>query len=138
MSHHDHPHVWPVLTFADAPATAGFLISAFGFEEGEVQTSSGNPDVVLHGELWWPLGGGVMFGSAGKDDTPFGQRVPGNEALYIVTDDPDRLYQRARAAGAEVVYEIEDTNYGSRGFTVRDPEGNLWSFGTYAGESPSH
>ena len=36
--------------------------------------------------------------------------------------------------GAEVVRGLKDEDYGSRGFTVRDPEGNLWSFGTYAGE----
>ncbi|MGH9279492.1 MAG: VOC family protein, partial [Acidimicrobiales bacterium] len=48
--------------------------------------------------------------------------------------DPDTLYKRATEAGAEVVRGLEDADYGSRGFTVTDPEGNLWSFGTYRGE----
>ena len=43
----------------------------------------------------------------------------------------DGLYARARENGAEIVLEIQDTDYGSRDFTVRDPEGNLWAFGTY-------
>ncbi len=53
--------------------------------------------------------------------------------MYLVTDDPDGLYARATAAGAEVIRELNDTDYGSRDFSVRDPEGTIWSFGTYAG-----
>jgi uncharacterized glyoxalase superfamily protein PhnB len=51
-----------------------------------------------------------------------------------VTDDPDGLFARATAAGAEVLAGLHDTDYGSRDFAVRDPEGNRWSFGTYRGE----
>ena len=54
--------------------------------------------------------------------------------MYVVCDDPDGLFERATAAGAEVVRGLTDQDYGSREFTVRDPEGNLWSFGTYKGE----
>lgn len=126
--------VWPILTFTDAPAAIRFLVDAFGFEEGLIVPVEDDPSVIAHGELWWPSGGGVMFGSAGKDDTPFGRRFPGNDALYLVTDDPDALFARATAAGAEVVRGLTDEDYGSREFTVADLEGNLWSFGTYAGE----
>ena len=58
----------------------------------------------------------------------------GTGSIYIVTDDPDNLFERARRAGARVVRELRDEDYCSRGFTVRDPEGVYWSFGTYAGE----
>ena len=75
-----------------------------------------------------------MFGTAGKDDGPFSNRQPGQGSVYVVCDDPDALYARATAAGAEVIQELTDEDYGSRGFGVRDPEGNLWSFGTYSGE----
>ena len=51
----------------------------------------------------------------------------------VVTENPDALYDRARNAGARVVRELHDEDYGSREFTVRDPEGVYWSFGTYAG-----
>ena len=53
--------------------------------------------------------------------------------IYVVTDEPDALFARSTAAGAEVVQGLRDEDYGSRGFTVRDPEGNTWSFGTYRG-----
>jgi uncharacterized glyoxalase superfamily protein PhnB len=127
-------NVWPVLTYRDARAAMKFLVDAFGFEERAVYASDDDPNVVVHAEARWPRGGGVMFGTTGKDDSPFGRRQPGNDSVYVVCDDPDALFGRATAAGAEVVQGLKDEDYGSRGFTVRDPEGNLWSFGTYGGE----
>jgi uncharacterized glyoxalase superfamily protein PhnB len=126
--------VWPVLTYHDARAAISFLVEAFGFEERAAYAREDEPSVIEHAEMRWPLGGGVMFGSAGKDDSPFGQRKPGNDSVYVVCDDPDALFERATRAGAEVVRGLKDEDYGSRGFTVRDPEGNIWSFGTYRGE----
>lgn len=128
------PMVWPVLTFRDARAAITFLVEAFGFEEAAAYARDDDPSIVEHAELRWPRGGGIMLGTAGKDDSPFGRRVPGNEAVYVVCDDPDALFARASEVGAEVVRGLRDEDYGSRGFTVRDPEGNLWSFGTYRGE----
>jgi uncharacterized glyoxalase superfamily protein PhnB len=93
-------------------------------------------DRVHHAELSWPPGGGgIMLGSAaqpGEEDTR--PRQPGTFGGYVVTDDPDGLFARAAAAGAQVERELHDTDYGSRDFAVRDPEGNLWSFGTYRGQ----
>lgn len=134
MSSKSKTSVWPILSYTDAPAAIDFLVEAFGFDKGAIHPVDDDPSVVTHGEMWWPEGGGIMLGTAGKDDSPFGKRIPGNDAVYLVTDDPDRLFQRASDAGAEVVYDLADEDYGSRGFTVRDPEGNLWSFGTYSGE----
>jgi uncharacterized glyoxalase superfamily protein PhnB len=125
--------LWPSMMFADAPAAMQFLQDAFGFEERARYTRAGDESVVEHAELRWPAGGGIMLGSAGKDDTAFGTRPTGAGSVYIVCDDPDGLFARSTAAGAEVVRGLVDEDYGSRGFTVRDPEGNLWSFGTYAG-----
>jgi len=128
------PTVWPILTYRDARAAIAFLRDAFGFEERAAYARDGDESIIEHAEMAWPLGGGVMFGTAGKDDGPFGSRAPGNDCVYVVCEDPDALFERATAAGAEVVAGLKDEDYGSRGFTVRDPEGNLWSFGTYAGE----
>ncbi|MEU7633190.1 VOC family protein [Nocardia sp. NPDC049220] len=125
--------VWPTLSFRDARAMAAFLVAAFDFRQSALYTRENDPSIVEHAELRWPLGGGIMFGSAGKDDGPFGTRPPGHDAVYLVCEDPDALFARATAAGAEVVQGLRDEDYGSRGFTVRDPEGNLWSFGTYSG-----
>ncbi len=58
---------------------------------------------------------------------------PGHLSAYVVVDDPDALHDRVRAAGAEVTRALHDTDYGSRDFAIRDPEGNHWSFGTYRG-----
>jgi uncharacterized glyoxalase superfamily protein PhnB len=130
------PTVWPTLRARDARRLIRFLVDAFGFEEvvtyGDQPDGSG--DVVVHAQLAWPLGGGVMLGSAreGTDD-PW-PVPPGSTGCYVVTDDPDALHERAVAAGAEVVQPLHDTDYGSRDFAVRDPEGNRWSFGTYRGE----
>lgn len=125
--------IWPVLTYRDAPAAIEFLAEAFGFERTAVYARDDDPTVIEHAEMRWPSGGGVMFGTAGKDDSPFGLRTPGNDSVYVVCEDPDELFDRAVAADATIVRELADEDYGSRGFSVRDPEGNLWSFGTYPG-----
>ena len=50
---------------------------------------------------------------------------------YLIVSDAAAVYTRAKAAGAEIVMEIKDENYGGRGFSCRDLEGHLWNFGTY-------
>ncbi|MGI5401089.1 VOC family protein [Streptomyces sp. CA-135486] len=126
------PQVWPTLRAHDARALIRFLIDAFGFEETVVH---GEGDRVDHAQLSWPEGGGIMLGSAKQDaeDDAWPLR-PGSFGAYVVTADPDRLYARAKAAGAEITSGLRETDYGSRDFAARDPEGNRWSFGTYRGE----
>jgi uncharacterized glyoxalase superfamily protein PhnB len=127
------PQVWPTLRARDARALIRFLVDAFGFEETVVY---GEGDVVHHAQLSWPPGGGIMLGSARSDTTGDDWPVqPGTFGGYVVTDEPDALFARAAAAGAEVITELHETDYGSRDFAVRDPEGNRWSFGTYRGEA---
>ncbi len=126
------PQVWPTLRARDARALIRFLVEAFGFEETVVY---GDDDRVHHAELSWPLGGGIMLGSApASSTTDTWPAPPGTFGAYVVTDDPDSLFARAKAAGAVVVQGLHETDYGSRDFAVRDPEGNHWSFGTYRGE----
>ena len=124
------PQVWPTLGARDARGLIRFLVDAFGFEETVVY---GEGEHVHHAELSWPAGGGIMLGSARDNDDSWPLR-PGTFAAYVVTDDPDELFARATAAGATVLREPNDTDYGSRDFAVTDPEGNHWSFGTYRGE----
>jgi uncharacterized glyoxalase superfamily protein PhnB len=50
-----------------------------------------------------------------------------------VTPDPDRLCQRAKAAGLDITRELQDTHYGNRMFTAVDPWSVTWTFGTYPG-----
>src|ERR1700759_449263 len=126
------PQVWPTLRARDALALIRFLVEAFGFEETVVYADG---DQVHHAQLSWPEGGGIMLGSARPasdgDQWPL---APGSFGAYVVTAQPDDLFTRATAAGAEVLMELHDTDYGSPDFAVRDPEGNRWSFGTYRGE----
>ena len=124
--------MWPTLRARDARALIRFLVDAFGFEETVVY---GEGDIVHHAQLSWPPGGGIMLGSAGPPDADESRVTrPGNFSAYVVTDDPDALFACAKAAGAEITAGLHETDYGSRDFAVRDPEGNRWSFGTYRGE----
>src|SRR5436190_19679923 len=125
------PQVWPTLRARDARALIRFLVEAFGFEE---TVTYGSGDRVDHAQLSWPPGGGIMLGSVRDDPDDSWPLRPGTFGAYVVTDEPDKLYERAVAAGATVVRDLSNTEYGSRDFTVRDPEGNRWSFGTYRGE----
>jgi uncharacterized glyoxalase superfamily protein PhnB len=125
------PQVWPTLRARDARALIAFLVEAFGFEATAVY---GEGDRVDHAQLSWPPGGGIMLGSVRDAPDDKWNLTPGTFGAYVVTDDADALHARATAAGARVVQEPHDTDYGSRDFAVQDPEGNLWSFGTYRGE----
>ncbi|WP_127503093.1 VOC family protein [Actinoplanes solisilvae] len=124
------PQVWPTLRATDARALIRFLVDAFGFEEVVVH---GEGDRVDHAQLAWPLGGGIMLGSEKQGDDTWPLK-PGTFGAYVVADDVDALHERAAKAGAEILQEPYDTDYGSRDFRAKDPEGNLWSFGTYRGE----
>ena len=121
------PQVWPTLRARDARALIRFLVDVVGFEETAVY---GDGDAVHHAELSWPPGGGIMLGSV-RDDA-WAQEA-GTFGAYVVADDIDGLYERVLAGGAEILDKPHDTDYGSRDFALRDPEGNRWSFGTYRG-----
>jgi uncharacterized glyoxalase superfamily protein PhnB len=125
------PNVWPGLRSRNARALIRFLVDAFGFEETAVY---GDGDRVDHAQLSWPPGGGVMLGSTRDDPDDTFDRRPGTAGVYAVTDDPVALFRRATAAGAEVLRAPQQTDYGSLEFSVKDPDGNIWSFGTYRGE----
>jgi uncharacterized glyoxalase superfamily protein PhnB len=76
----------------------------------------------------------LMVGSAGKDELRMNSpRVLGGvtQGIYVHVTDIEDHYARALEAGAEIVYPLRDTDYGSREYGARDLEGHLWSFGTY-------
>ena len=125
----DH-NIWAGLTYDDALAARTWL-SALGFTDG-ILVMSADDSTVEHSEMIWPEGGRVMVSSRVKGDDTFA--VPrGAASVYVVVDDPDAVFARAKDLGAQVIRDMEDTDYGSRGFSVTDAEGNRWSFGTYAG-----
>jgi uncharacterized glyoxalase superfamily protein PhnB len=123
--------IFPSVRYRDAVAAIEFLERAFGFEPGlVVQDHDG---AVEHAELRF-AGEWIMVGStkAGGDERL--EVDTGPSWTYLVVDDPDAHYARACEAGAEIVRELIDEEFGSRGYTARDPEGNLWSIGTYRPE----
>jgi uncharacterized glyoxalase superfamily protein PhnB len=128
------PTVYPALRYRDAKAAIAFLKDAFGFTEVAVHEGEGG--VVHHAELAYG-NGMVMLGSA-QNDSEFGRAAKdlGPSSVYVVVQDADVHHARAVAAGAEVVMPLTDQDYGSRDYTARDPEGNLWSFGTYLPQIP--
>lgn len=124
---------WPCLSYRDAHAAIEVLKDAFGFEATLVVPGD-ETRPVAHAELRLPNGAGVMLGSHAPGDDPFASKPAGAASVYLVVEDPDALFTKATAAGCEVVRPLQDeTDYEQRAFTVSDPEGNLWTVGTYAG-----
>jgi uncharacterized glyoxalase superfamily protein PhnB len=125
--------VWPTVNYLDARAAIRFLVDVLGFVERAAYTEGSDESVIVHAELRWPEGGGVMLGTANRPDSVFSQMPVGASSVYVVTDDPASVHARAVAAGTELVRDLAETDYGSLDVSVRDPEGNIWSFGTYRG-----
>jgi uncharacterized glyoxalase superfamily protein PhnB len=125
----------PCLRYRDAAAAITWLCDTFGFEKQAVYA---NPDnSVEHAQLTFG-NGMIMIGSAGSD-TEWSKlirqpdEVGGAEtqSAYLVVEDADVIYERAKAAGAQIAIDITFEDYGGRGFSCRDLEGHLWSFGTF-------
>lgn len=123
--------IYPVLKYHDAHAAIDFLERAFGCERSAVH--DGQNGGVSHAEL--RFGDMFVMLSSTSEGDPLYNQGAGKTSVYVVVDEVDPLFERAKEAGAEVVMEPTDQDYGSRDFTVRDPEGNLWSFGTYRPEA---
>ena len=117
--------ITPVLHYSDLAKASEFLKEAFGFVEHA--THAGPDGVPVFVEMTLD-GCTIGFGSHPEGESLFDM---GPTAVYAAIDDPDALHARAVAAGAEIVMELTDQDYGSRDFAARDLEGNVWCFGTY-------
>jgi uncharacterized glyoxalase superfamily protein PhnB len=120
--------IYVTLRYNDARAAIAYLTGTLGFVEQQVY--SADDGSVGHAEL--SFGDGViMLGTRrGTQDT----FDTGRAVVYLAVDSAqavDAHHDRAVAAGAEVVQELVDQPYGSREYAVRDPEGNIWSVGSY-------
>lgn len=121
--------VWASVVSDDAQALRSWLL-ALGFTE-DLLIPGEDGDAIHHCQLDWPEGGRVLLSSTDERPTPC---RPGTSSLHVVTADPDAVLARARALDARIVHEIVDhTDYPSRDFTVADPDGNHWTFATFAG-----
>ena len=124
----------PCLRYRDAHAAIDWLCNAFGFAKHAVYADGG---IVHHAQLTFG-NGMVMLGSVDSDSEWSRQIVqPGDignrqtQSPCVIVADADAHYARAMAAGAVIVQDIADQDYGGRGYSCRDPEGHLWWFGSY-------
>lgn len=117
------------LRYDDPRAAIAFLTGALGFREIDLHTDDSG--VVVHARLAWDDRRDTDVLMLSRRSTSPGRFDTGRAVVYLTTDDPDGLHDRAVAAGAQVCMELVDQDYGSREFAVTDPEGNVWSVGTY-------
>ena len=124
----------PTLRYRNAPAAIEWLCTVLGFTRHAVY--AGPDNTIGHAEL--TLGGGmIMLGSHKDDEYGRGFKSPGElggfetRSSYVVVPDAEEVYARAQAANVKVVRPIQNTDYGSREFTIKDSEGHSWSVGTY-------
>ncbi len=122
------------MRYHDATAAIEWLCKAFGFEKHLVVP--GERGSIAHAQLSY---GNAMIMLGSENDNEYGKlvRTPkdlngvNTQAPYLVVEAVDEHYQRATAAGAEIVLDIKDEDYGGRGYSCKDPEGHLWNFGSY-------
>ena len=127
--------VVPCLRYRDTPAAIDWLCEVFGFECQFAIPGTG--DAVAHAQL--TLGEGMIMLGSVNDEGEYGRllaqpdEIGGRETqtVYLQVDDADRVCERARNAGAAILQEPADTEFGTRGFLCRDPEGHVWNVGTY-------
>lgn len=123
--------IFPILRYTDARAAIRWLCEAFGFKERFSVPETG--PFVRHAQL--VLGGNViMLGSSRGDESDLkspSELGGSTQGLYIHVSDVDAHFKRARLAGAEITSPPQETDFGSRDYHARDPEGHTWVFGTY-------
>lgn len=121
--------VWASVVSDDAEQLRQWLVQ-MGFVQ-DLLIPGERPDAIHHAQLDWPEGGRVMLSSTGERETPC---RPDANAFHVVCTDPDTVRGRAVGIGATIVHEITDqVDYPAREFTVADPDGNWWTFSTFAG-----
>ena len=131
----DIARLYPAYRYRDPAAMIDWLTGTIGFREEARHEADG---VIHHAEL--SFGASILMLGTVRDDAhnarvgapDAGGGADGGKTLYVAVPDPDALFARVKASGVEVVETPTDRDYGSREFQCRDPEGNLWSFGTYA------
>jgi PhnB protein len=120
--------VTPYLVAADGFALLDFVKQAFGAEEMmKAETPTG-----VHGEV--RIGDSMMMVGGGKAGQKFPSTLHPN-ALHVYVEDADAVYKNALAAGATLIDEPRDQEYGERSATVKDAAGNFWYIATQKGES---
>jgi len=127
--------VIPGLRYRNAMEMIEWLCRAFGFEKQAVY--AGPDGVVMHSQL--TFGNGMMMVASVISGTPVSKllkqpdEIGGAETQspYLVVSDIDTIYASAKIAGATMVIDLAEKEHGGKAFTCSDPEGHVWSVGTY-------
>ena len=132
-------NIMPAMRYKDAFAAIEWLCEVLGFERRLVVPDGSRG--VAHAEL--TLGNGMIMLGSDREDNHFPVVSPARsetltQGAYVVVDDIEALYERVLDAGADIVMELEEQNYGGSLFIVRDPEGQLWSLGSYDPWAANH
>ncbi len=125
----------PAMSYKDANAAVDFLTKAFGFKEHFVYRDE--KKFVHHAEL--SLGNALVMIGPQRTESEFGKMIGtpaqanglNTQTTYIIIDEVDDHYKNAKINGAEIVMDIKDEDYGGRGYSCKDLEGYIWSFGSY-------
>ncbi len=136
MTNHNNlkSNIIPGLRYRNAPAAIDWLCNVLGFERHLVVPGD-DDGTIAHAQL--TLGNGMIMLGSHRDAPdnivapPETNNSPLTQSAYIVVSDIQAHYQRAKAAGAHIVMELEEQHYGGSLYTARDPEGQLWCIGSY-------
>lgn len=124
----------PTMRYKDAPAAIDWLCKAFGFEKHLVVP--GENESIAHAQL---ILGNAMIMLGSENDNEYGKHIKtpkdlngfNTQSPYIIVTNVDEHYRRAVDAGAKIILELKDEDYGGRGYSCQDLEGHIWNFGSY-------
>ena len=127
--------VIPGLRYRNAKTMIDWLCEVFGFEKQAVHAGPG--DTVMHAQL--TFGNGMIMVGSVNNETPATEllkqpdeiRGAETQSPYLIVSDIDAIYARAKGAGAKMLMDLKEKEYGGKSFTCADPEGHIWHVGTY-------
>ncbi len=130
----DYSSIIPTMRYNDAAAAIDWLCKAFGFKQHLVV--QGENQSIEHAQLIY---GNSMIMLSSVNDNEYGKLIKtpesfngyNTQAPYIIVEKIDEHYKKAVSAGAEMLIDIKDEDYGGRGYTCKDKEGHIWNFGSY-------
>ncbi|WP_424986356.1 VOC family protein [Microbulbifer sp. S227A] len=123
----------PATRYRDCEAALAFLTGVLGLREHAVHRDEAGQ--IVHAQI--ALGSGLMmFGPPGDGEFDALLVAPGmvgavTTSIYAVVADVAARHDRALAAGAEIVMPLAAQPYGGSSFSLRDPEGHVWTLGDY-------
>ena|SRR5579872_4115472 len=128
------PSLIPYLIVRNAQESISFYKDACQFQlmkEPSVQNGQIiHVEMALGDSLFMMAPEGACAEMGKEKKSPKSQGVASGLTLYVYVPNVDEHYKNAKQKGAEILSEPEDTFWGDRCYTLRDPDGYEWCFGT--------